>query len=361
MAYQIHHPPVCAVAVGFFLRSATWNRGNRLRSIPTLRSQRTYPLCRCRPRRQAVRRLTPRLGLGRDPGPAEAEVSEFARLLEAVADRFPAEVLIVLGGGRLVGAALALGRTRGLATVLKDDDPDRRDAIPPGHLRADVALLPSRSAADHVSKDSVVSRRGASRSSAAAAARPSIWPATTCPPPPCMTGSKSLMFIDADLGFEPVDVFRLLARPEPVVCGVYAKKGQRGRTSLFAEGVTDVLFGLGAPGLYPLRFAAPGFLRIKASVLRRMITELELPLCNTKWGRGIWPFFQPMIVPQEAVRMYYLGEDRAFSERLGRIGVTPMADTTIRLWHWGRHAFGWEDAGAEQPRYRSYHFRLPGV
>ena len=172
-------------------------------------------------------------------------------------------------------------------------------------------------------------------------------------------GFESMMFIDADVGFDPLDVFRLLARPEAVVCGVYAKKGRRGLASHFAEGVAEVLFGPDAPGLYPVRFAATGFLRIKAEAPRRMIAELPLPLCNTKWGRGVWPFFMPMIVPHDGDRLHYLGEDWAFSHRLGRVGVTPMADTSIRLWHWGRHPFGWEDAGSDRSRYRSYNFRLP--
>ncbi len=171
-------------------------------------------------------------------------------------------------------------------------------------------------------------------------------------------GFESMMFIDADVGFDPVDVFRLLARPEPVVSGVYAKKGRRGLASHFADGVKEILFGPDAPGLYPARFAATGFLRIRASALRRMIAELPLPLCNTKWGRGIWPFFMPMIVPHDGDRLHYLGEDWAFSHRLGRVGITPMADTSIRLWHWGRHPFGWEDAGSDRSRHRSYNFRL---
>jgi len=172
-------------------------------------------------------------------------------------------------------------------------------------------------------------------------------------------GFESMMFIDADIGFDPDDAFRLLARPEPVLCGVYAKKGIRGLASHFAEEVGEVLFGPAATGPYPLRYAATGFLRIKAEILRRMVDALELPLCNTKWGRGLWPFFMPMIAPQDGEKLHYLGEDWSFSYRLRQIGVTPLADTSIRLWHWGRHAYGWEDAGADRPRYRSYNFRLP--
>ena len=173
-------------------------------------------------------------------------------------------------------------------------------------------------------------------------------------------GFAAILFIDADIGFDPVDALRILARPEPVLCGIYAKKGERGLASHFAEGTGAVLFGPDAPGPYPVRFAATGFLMVKTWVLGRMVDQLDLPLCNTKWGRGVWPFFLPLIVPQDGGTLHYLGEDWAFSHRLGQVGITPMADTTIRLWHWGRHPFGWEDAGAGKPRFRSYNLRLDG-
>ena len=173
-------------------------------------------------------------------------------------------------------------------------------------------------------------------------------------------GFEAILFIDADIGFDPADAFRILARPEPVLCGIYAKKGQRGLASHFAEGTGAVLFGPDAPGPYPVRFAATGFLMVKTWALKRMVDQLDLPLCNTKWGRGVWPFFLPLIVPQDGGTLHYLGEDWAFSHRLGQVGITPMAATSIRLWHWGRHPFGWEDAGAGKPRFRSYNLRLGG-
>lgn len=170
-------------------------------------------------------------------------------------------------------------------------------------------------------------------------------------------GAESLLFIDSDIGFVPHDALRLLARPEPVVAAVYPKKGPRALTSHFAEGVTEVVFGRGATGLYPLRYAATGFLRIRAEVLRRMVEDLDLPLCNTQWGRGLWPFFLPLVVPQADGRLHYLGEDWAFSHRLRQVGVTPMADTSVRLWHYGRYGYGWEDAGTDPARYPTFLYR----
>jgi hypothetical protein len=170
--------------------------------------------------------------------------------------------------------------------------------------------------------------------------------------------AEAILFIDSDIGFDPQDALCLLARPEAVVSGVYAKKGVRGLASTFADGIEEILFGPEAPGLYPLKYAATGFLRLRAGVLRRMIAELELPLCNTHWARGVWPFFQPVIVPQGPGKMHYLGEDWAFSHRLSQIGVTPLTDTSFRLWHWGRYGFSWEDAGNTVHRYHSYSYRL---
>jgi hypothetical protein len=88
-----------------------------------------------------------------------------------------------------------------------------------------------------------------------------------------------------------------------------------------------------------------------------MIAELDLPLCNRDWGRGSWPFFLPLVVDRPTGNPHYLGEDWAFSHRLRQIGVTPLADASIRLWHHGRYAFGWEDAGTDRPRHSSYRFR----
>jgi hypothetical protein len=170
--------------------------------------------------------------------------------------------------------------------------------------------------------------------------------------------AEAILFIDSDIGFSPQDALRLLDRPEPVVAGVYAKKSLRALACTFADDLKEVLFGPEAPCLYPLRYAATGFLRIRAEVLRRMIAELDLPLCNTHWGCGVWPFFQPMIVPQGLGKWHYLGEDWAFSHRLSQINVTPLADTSFRLWHWGRYGFTWEDAGSTIRRYRSYNYRL---
>lgn len=170
-------------------------------------------------------------------------------------------------------------------------------------------------------------------------------------------GFESILFVDADLGFDPRDALRLLARPEPVISAFYTKKGPRELASIVADGVAEVLLGPESPGPYPLKYAAAGFLRIRAAALRRMIEALHLPLCNLDWGRGCWPFFQPLITDAVGGLPHYLGEDWAFSHRLRQVGITPLADASFRLWHFGRHGFSWEEAGVEPTRHRTYRFR----
>lgn len=173
-------------------------------------------------------------------------------------------------------------------------------------------------------------------------------------------GSRSVLFVDSDVAFEPADALRLFARPEPVVAGTYVKKNAQALASVFRTENAAVTFGEASPGDYPLKYAAAGFLRIHTSLLCRMRDELDLPLCNERIGGGFWPFFQPMVVKDSDGKDQYLAEDWAFSHRLGQIGVTPMADTTLRLFHVGVRHFTWEDTANHNPRYESFTFNFSG-
>lgn len=53
-----------------------------------------------------------------------------------------------------------------------------------------------------------------------------------------------------------------------------------------------------------------------------------------------------------------MGEDYAFCERARQCGYKIMADTSIRLWHIGEYAYGWEDAGLEKVRHDSFLFMI---
>ena len=162
-------------------------------------------------------------------------------------------------------------------------------------------------------------------------------------------GFDQFLFIDADIGFDARDAIRLFNRPEPVVAGIYVHNKGRDFAGTFAQGITKVVFGPVAPGLYPMLYAPTGFLRIRAEVLRRMIDVLKLPECH--WGpiKGIYPFFLPLCVPDGRGGTRYLTEDYSFSHRLAQIGITPMADTTIKLFHYKKYGYSYEDLKPRQP------------
>jgi hypothetical protein len=169
-------------------------------------------------------------------------------------------------------------------------------------------------------------------------------------------GFDEIMWIDADIGFDPDAIETLRAHGLPVVCGIYAKKGQRALSCNILPTTTKVTFGVNG-GLLEIAHAATGFLLTRRSVYEDIARQCELPRCNEHFGRPVIPYFLPMVIPHEGGH-WYLGEDFAFSERARRSGYRVMADTTIRLSHIGRFGYCIEDAGADRPRYAQYDFHL---
>ncbi len=109
--------------------------------------------------------------------------------------------------------------------------------------------------------------------------------------------------------------------------------------------------------LCEILYAATGFLHVRREVYATIQQKLALPVCNEAFGRPTVPFFLPMIRQYEGGH-WYLGDDYAFCERARQCGYKIMADTSIRLWHIGEYAYGWEDAGLERPRHDSFLFLI---
>jgi hypothetical protein len=169
-------------------------------------------------------------------------------------------------------------------------------------------------------------------------------------------GFSELMWIDADIAFDPDDVDRLRAHGLPLVCGIYPKKGVRELACHVVPGSERIMFGQGG-GLYPLLYAGTGFLLTHSQVYSDIQEKHGLPTCNTRWGKPMVPYFIPMVVPHGEGH-WYLADDFAFCERASQAGYEIMADTTIRLAHIGDYAYRWEDAGSDLPRYSTYDFIL---
>jgi hypothetical protein len=169
-------------------------------------------------------------------------------------------------------------------------------------------------------------------------------------------GYDELMWIDSDIGFDPAAVDLLRGHGLPVAAGIYPKKGLRELACHLLPETSQIIFGEGG-GLFEIMYAATGFLLTHRRVYETIRERERLPTCNERFGRPIVPYFLPLISPDGAGH-WYLGEDFAFSERARRAGFAVMADSRIRLRHIGRHAYSWEDAGSDRPRYTSYTFTV---
>jgi hypothetical protein len=169
-------------------------------------------------------------------------------------------------------------------------------------------------------------------------------------------GYEETMWVDSDVEFHPDSVDRLRSHGLPITCGIYPQKGKRAIASHVMPGTRKLVLGQGG-GLTEILYAAGGFLHVRREVYLTMQRELLLPMCNERFRSPMVPFFHSMLYPCDDGH-WYLAEDFAFCQRARACGYKIMADTTIRLWHIGTQAYGWEDAGQESVRYETYVINL---
>ena len=155
------------------------------------------------------------------------------------------------------------------------------------------------------------------------------------------TDAEALVWIDADIGFNPTDVVRLCNHGKPWVCGVYPRKSPGGGISAHIT-APRVIFGEGG-GLLPIDSAGFGFMY----TARELFEAIDAPEVSCD-ERSLRPFFLPMVRDG-----HYLTEDTAFCARARDAGYTLLADTTIRLCHVGRYRYWIEDAGSKLARGKS--------
>lgn len=168
-------------------------------------------------------------------------------------------------------------------------------------------------------------------------------------------GYDETLWIDSDVGFNPNDVELLRRHRLPIVCAIYPKKGMRALAAHVLPGTPSLTFGKGG-GLVEIRFAATGFLLVHREVYTRMERELKLPTCNLQFKQPMVPYFQPMVIDDPG-GPWYLAEDYAFCERARRCRFPILADTRVRLFHFGSYGYSWEEAGNDVWRYDTYtHF-----
>ena len=170
-----------------------------------------------------------------------------------------------------------------------------------------------------------------------------------------------LLFIDADIGFTPEQVFRLIESGADVVAGCYPikrvnwEKAKRamaeGRPNLAASSL-DYVLEIDNPdevrvvnGFTRVRYAGTGFLMIRRHVLEKMCAHPDhAPLQFFRehsrdalaGSANRFALFECMIDPATGT---YLSEDFAFCKRWTDIGGEIWADLDSRLDHVGPSVF----------------------
>ncbi len=174
------------------------------------------------------------------------------------------------------------------------------------------------------------------------------------------TPATHLLFVDADVGFEPEQVFRLLDLGVDVAAAVYPDKrlnlsrfeamAKEGRLHL-ESAVLDYDFEVMDPekiqtrdGFTKVRRVGMGFTLIRRAVFERMMKRypelrytgaftMDDPLEKNPFR---YAFFNCMIEPKTGI---YLSEDHSFCRRWTDMGGEIWADLKSRLQHVGPLVF----------------------
>jgi hypothetical protein len=170
-----------------------------------------------------------------------------------------------------------------------------------------------------------------------------------------------LLFVDADIGFTPEQVFRLIESGADVVAGTYpikrvnwdkAKRMLEGNRPPVPSAALDYVLEINDPdnivlvnGFTRVRYAGTGFLMIRRHALERMCRHpayASLQFFREHSADALagspnrFALFECMIDPRSGT---YLSEDFAFCKRWTDIGGEIWADLESRLDHVGPSMF----------------------
>ncbi len=168
-----------------------------------------------------------------------------------------------------------------------------------------------------------------------------------------------LMFIDADIGFTPDQVDRMLTFDAPVTAGAYPLKilhydqaaMERAQAGEALE--TAQLRYVGAPcqgaerreqnGFVTADFAGTGFMLIQRGVFEKMMAAYPETRFTASHNRATpnpspnqYALFDCIIEKETG---HYLSEDYTFCKRWRAVGGEVWLDTTSKLMHIGPHEF----------------------
>lgn len=148
-----------------------------------------------------------------------------------------------------------------------------------------------------------------------------------------------MLFIDADVVWDPLDVQKLIMHEKECVVGVYPNKcyyWNNGKLILNPSSVIKEPLEKNN-GLTKLKYGATGFMLIARGALEKIKHDVEIFYLPDSEGKKIklYNFFDCKVVDED-----YLTEDYHFSYLLNKNGGDIYADMSIRLTHIGTHEYG---------------------
>lgn len=146
------------------------------------------------------------------------------------------------------------------------------------------------------------------------------------------TDYESLMFIDADIQFEPEDVGKLWRMNADIAVGVYAMK--KPGSAWYAAWVDGKLLKELPDTPLDVDFAGTGFMMIKRSVFEKMMEAYPETKHTTEDGI-CYDLFDMTIWDDTSYP-----EDYTFCRRWREIGGTITMDPTVKLKHIGSYVYG---------------------
>jgi len=151
-----------------------------------------------------------------------------------------------------------------------------------------------------------------------------------------------LLFIDADIGFQPENIFQLLLHDKDIVGGCYPKKSLPIDYVVNIDGknVNEKGEITTVNNLIPLTRLGTGFMLIKRNVFTKMFeaypeTKYSGNIgMDSKYDKAMYALFACPVVNEEL-----LSEDWFFCDQARRIGIDVWGDISIKLDHIGRFRF----------------------
>jgi hypothetical protein len=163
------------------------------------------------------------------------------------------------------------------------------------------------------------------------------------------TKYQKMLFIDADISFEPDAVAELWNMDAPVAVGAYRMKRVGAPLTVWKDGM--LLYANEFTEPTPVDYAGTGFMMIDRSVFERLMeAHPEWEHMEAKGGkptltkpaegvdmedqRKCWGFFQTPI--RGGIQ---LSEDYFFCEKVRELGIDILWNPRVELTHWGLHGY----------------------